>query len=244
MPLDLTVRLLELFSLLFIAGTLLCLQLYRWNFKRFFDSLLWTKIVYWIPIFIVFLGILYVGVWAALSVVIGLVMLGLREFRSAPSRGWLVSLYLLFFISSTFSLFSIFVTLNTETSVNLLIVVCFASVLSDVFAFFLGNYFGYTKLPSWINSRKSWEGVGGQIIGSFVGFMIVSLVIPINYPWVLAPLIGGASALGDILNSIVKRSIGIKDWGGTIPGHGGVLDRFSSLSAALLISFVYAVMML
>lgn len=244
MPLDLTVRLIMLFLLLFIVGTLLCLQLYKWNFKRFFSSLLWTKIVYWIPIFSLFLIVLHVGPWAALGVVIILIALGLREYRNAPSRGWLVSAYLLFFIASTFALFPIFVILDADTSINLLIVVCFASVLSDVFAFFLGNYFGSTKLPSWINNRKSWEGVGGQIIGAFVGFIIVSFVIPTSYPWMLALCIGSASALGDIFNSIVKRSIGIKDWGTTIPGHGGILDRFSSLSSALLVSFVYAAIML
>ena len=56
---------------------------------------------------------------------------------------------------------------------------------------------------------------------------------------ILAVLIGLASAMGDLINSIVKRRLKIKDWGNTIPGHGGILDRMSSLSFAFIAAYCY-----
>ena len=127
----------------------------------------------------------------------------------------------------------IFTDLSDAQSTTALISICFASVLSDVFAFFAGTYVGKHHLPSFINERKSYEGVVGQIIGAVIGLSVVSLLPRIGFSWPLALGIGFASAVGDIVNSIVKRARNMKDWGDTIPGHGGVLDRFSSLSFAI-----------
>lgn len=56
-----------------------------------------------------------------------------------------------------------------------------------------------------------------------------------NAAWWLILAIGIASAFGDLFNSVAKRQLDIKDWGQTIPGHGGVLDRMSSLSTTFMV---------
>ncbi len=227
----------SLFGGLFAVGTLLCLPLYRWQFKRFFRSTIWTKIIWWIPIFGVFIGVLMGGVWAA-AIVVGLLEVRATiEFLHAKGRRRKLSLF--YFLSVVVALVHLpyFFVLRPQTTVATLIVICFASVLSDVCAFFFGSYFGKHALPRWINPQKSWEGVGGQIVGALIGFTLVRLVVGIELSWWLALAIGGASALGDVMNSATKRQLDIKDWGRIIPGHGGILDRFSSLSYAIAISF-------
>ena len=110
---------------------------------------------------------------------------------------------------------------------------CLASVFSDVIAFFFGRYLGRHRLPGWINRGKSWEGVLGQLIGGVLGVFHLGMLFG-TQPTLLAGLvIGVASAVGDLVNSIAKRIAGSEDCGSTIPGHGGVIDRFCSLNIAL-----------
>ena len=231
------------FVILFCIGTLLCLWQAKWNARKFFHSSLWTKIMFWIPIFIVFLVVLIIGAWAMLAVWLGIIIQAIKEWYVSQSKNRITTAYLvLFLISATVAGLSLFI-LPSVHATNLLIIICLASVLSDVLAYFFGTTFHKHALPTFINPRKSWEGVAGQIIGAFVGLVIVLPIAPIPFALLFALIIGLGSALGDIANSIAKRSIGIKDWGGTIPGHGGVLDRFSSLSVAFLLSVSAALLL-
>jgi phosphatidate cytidylyltransferase len=79
----------------------------------------------------------------------------------------------------------------------------------------------------------------GQLIGGIVGALLFSWLLNVPISIAVGMLVGAASAIGDIINSIAKRQLAIKDWGTSIPGHGGVMDRFSSLNMAL---FVVAIM--
>jgi phosphatidate cytidylyltransferase len=121
---------------------------------------------------------------------------------------------------------------------QILLGVAFASVLSDVTAFFMGNYGGRHKLPAAFNDHKSWEGVAGQIIGAFIGITLAKLFLglPALDWWVALP-VGIGAALGDLLNSFMKRREGVKDWSNFLPGHGGFLDRFASLSFSIALSY-------
>ena len=117
---------------------------------------------------------------------------------------------------------------------SLWIAVVLASVLSDVTAFFFGKTMGRHHLPTFFNTHKSYEGVVGQIVGGVVGILITGMLFDVAVPlwWGLA--IGLLSAGGDLANSFTKRKLAIDDWGNTIPGHGGVMDRFASLNAVLV----------
>ena len=223
-----------IFITFFIIGSIACLPIYHWNIPAFFASALWTKIYWWIPIFTGFCAVLFVGLPVAVSLTIALILLAIWESRRprkpVPAYVWV---YLIVVCAGLVHL-PLLCTLGSGAQVAVtLISICFASVFSDVVAFFAGTYSGRHHLPAFINPRKSYEGVAGQIIGALLGIALVSLLPEIGFSWPLALGIGTASAAGDIYNSIIKRRLDIKQWGNTIPGHGGVLDRFASLSFAL-----------
>jgi len=122
---------------------------------------------------------------------------------------------------------------------NLLLVIGIASSVSDVTAFFFGSYFGIHKLPSFVNVNKSWEGILGQIAGALIGVLLIKLFIADKVNILLFLPIGAGSSIGDILNSYIKRKVGIKSWSYLLPGHGGVIDRFSSLAWSAIFTFYF-----
>ncbi len=243
MTFDLLWRFSALLFGLIIIGTVCCLPLFKWNLKKLLDSSLFTKIVWWIPIFIVLIAILYGQLFVAIVVTSITLLLAFREFiKNKAFKSSLAWLYFILFCLLMLHLILWFLVLPSPFSVEILAAVCIASVLSDVCAFFFGNYLGKHHLPSWLNDRKSWEGVIGQLVGAFIGAALAYFILQITLPIILVAFIGISSAFGDLFNSLVKRKLHIKDWGNTIPGHGGILDRLSSLSYALAVSFWYVIL--
>ena len=110
--------------------------------------------------------------------------------------------------------------------------------LSDSGAYFVGIFFGKHKLAPSISPKKTVEGFFGGIAGGVLGMMIFGLVLYVCFDlrvnFLYAVIYGAlgslASVLGDLTFSVIKRQTGIKDYGNLIPGHGGVLDRFDSIS--------------
>lgn len=105
---------------------------------------------------------------------------------------------------------------------------------ADIGAYFTGKRFGRVKLAPQISPGKTWEGVVG-------GLLAVALLSLLHTIWsgigiaVLVPLclaVGVISIVGDLTVSIFKRGAGVKDSGSLFPGHGGVLDRADSITAA------------
>ncbi len=108
----------------------------------------------------------------------------------------------------------------------------------DTGAFFVGRAFGRHRLAPTISAGKTWEGVaGGTASALVVGLLIRWLSISALGSFPLSPaLVVGAAALvamaaqtGDLVESAIKRSAGVKDTGTLLPGHGGMLDRLDSL---------------
>lgn len=107
---------------------------------------------------------------------------------------------------------------------------------SDTGAYFAGTRFGKRKLFERISPKKSWEGsIGGTILA-----ILMSIVVGYNFEllplwqWIgVATLIVVGGTYGDLVESLFKRSILIKDSGNFIPGHGGFLDRFDGLLIAV-----------
>lgn len=242
MTLSLLVYMIALFAAIFMAGTLLCLKLYKWEYNRYFTSQLWIKTYYWIPIFAYFLAILYLQIWGAIAALILLAYLAVRELLNLKVRTWHSIAYTMVIVIAIAHLIFYFITFDEDMAVTVLILIVFSSVMSDICAYFSGNFLGRHKLPDWINSNKSWEGVFGQLLGAVIGFLLVTPIFQQAPSIQLALIIGAASAFGDILNSVVKRNAGIKDWGNTIPGHGGILDRFASLAFALAAAYYFAIL--
>lgn len=116
--------------------------------------------------------------------------------------------------------------------------------LNDTFAYFIGHRFGLRKLASLISPGKTMAGFWGGFLGSSVGFLIFWHFLPNPLNLVqgifIVFLVGLAAPLGDLSESLIKRSFGVKDSGNLIPGHGGMLDRIDALlfSAPVVYFFV------
>lgn len=235
---DKLIELSVLVAALLVAGSLACLPLYGWSVARFVASSLFIKIVMWVPIYLMLLGVIVGGPVPGLVLAAGIAVLAAVEYYRQTHRlravPWQVRMYGTVFCLCVLGMAGFFWLLPRESYVSVVTLLCFGSVLSDVVAFFFGNYLGRYPLPEWINPRKSWEGVLGQLIGGVAGVWLAASVMGIQAIWWLGLLIGVASALGDLLNSIAKRQLAVKDWAATIPGHGGVLDRCSSLAMAFV----------
>lgn len=104
---------------------------------------------------------------------------------------------------------------------------------SDTSAYFVGRKFGKTKLAPRISPKKTIEGSAGGLAASVVGAVVMSFFLPGLGPIdaiALGILAGAAGQAGDLLMSVLKRSSGVKDSGGILPGHGGILDRVDALA--------------
>lgn len=113
---------------------------------------------------------------------------------------------------------------------------------SDTGAYLVGTQFGKHRLFERISPKKSWEGsVGGSAVAVGVGLLFAHLfpaIAPIH--WVVMALICVVfGTLGDLVESMLKRSLNVKDSGTALPGHGGFLDRFDAVLGAAPVLFVY-----
>ena len=121
---------------------------------------------------------------------------------------------------------------NAWNAYGYLCFVIFATEVNDVAAFTFGKIFGRHPLRSEISPRKTWEGALGALAVSMVLPWLLRFSLPDFGPTqlILAGLIVGIGGqLGDLSISVIKRDIGTKDMGASIPGHGGILDRIDSL---------------
>jgi phosphatidate cytidylyltransferase len=107
-------------------------------------------------------------------------------------------------------------------------------VAADVGAYFSGRQFGRNKLAPRVSPGKTWEGVLGGLCGAAIVAVVgVSWFEVPAAPFVALSLVAVlASIIGDLTESLFKRHAGIKDSGSLLPGHGGVLDRVDSVTAA------------
>ncbi len=127
-------------------------------------------------------------------------------------------------------------TLNAGRYVILIPFVC--AFMSDAGAYFVGLKFGKHKLAPVVSPNKTIEGVFGGLASAVLSMLIYALILDWGFKFdvqygvaLLYGLVGSlAGTFGDLSFSVIKRQTGIKDYGNLIPGHGGALDRFDSLT--------------
>ncbi|WP_192035448.1 phosphatidate cytidylyltransferase [Halomonas sp. YLGW01] len=110
--------------------------------------------------------------------------------------------------------------------------------LADTGAYFAGRAFGRRKLAPAVSPGKSWEGVVGGVVATLALALGYAAWLSLGLSETLCLLVATGvvtlvSVLGDLVESMLKRTRGIKDSGVLLPGHGGVLDRIDSLTAAI-----------
>jgi len=115
----------------------------------------------------------------------------------------------------------------------------------DSGAYFIGSHFGRHSLFKRVSPKKTWEGsLGGMFCVLLVAYVIsysFTTINPVN--WIIAALIINITGtFGDLIKSLMKRSLHIKDSGKILPGHGGMLDRFDTLLASAPFAFCFLVL--
>lgn len=151
-------------------------------------------------------------------------------------------LYVPFLAGFALLLLSVPETAAGDLGRNFLLSVIGLTILYDVSAYAAGTVWGRRPMAPTISPRKSWEGaLGATLLLLFVAIAVLPSVDPFTAPRAvgLALVISVAAPLGDLVESALKRDLGIKDMGSLLPGHGGVLDRVDALLFALPASYYY-----
>jgi phosphatidate cytidylyltransferase len=120
--------------------------------------------------------------------------------------------------------------------------------VNDTAAYFAGRFLGRHKMAPRISPKKTWEGFAGGVVGSVGGALLVraldltSDLGTLSWRGTVLLALGAAvlGPLGDVVESMLKRAVGVKDSGDLIPGHGGLLDRIDALVFVAPWVWVYA----
>jgi phosphatidate cytidylyltransferase len=159
------------------------------------------------------------------------------------SAGYLRDATASIFTAAYLPLFASFAAMLVEPHDGTARVLCFmiAVVCSDTGGYVAGVLFGKHPMAPSISPKKSWEGFAGSMLAGLVaGALSVSLLL--HGHWWLGLPFGAALVLsatgGDLVESLIKRDLGIKDMGNLLPGHGGLMDRMDSLLPSAVVSWM------
>lgn len=123
------------------------------------------------------------------------------------------------------------------------IMLCYIFIIwvNDVFAYLVGVCFGKHRMCSRISPKKSWVGFFGGVTASVIAGVVCGYLLGGDMVvWgVLALIVSVTGVAGDFVESLFKRSAGVKDSGAIMPGHGGFLDRFDAMLISAPYAFVY-----
>jgi phosphatidate cytidylyltransferase len=183
------------------------------------------------------------------SVVLGLLFLSLTFlFSSRPPHEMLTSVSLTYFGVLYFGILGGYFLLLRDLPRGswLLLFVYVATWAYDTGGYFVGRFFGRHKMTPRVSPKKSWEGSLGGFVFTFTGLFLLWKFIPVYQEifgfkdiLILSLLMSLFGQLGDLVESMIKRSLSAKDSGSFFPGHGGIFDRIDSLLFNAPILFYY-----
>jgi phosphatidate cytidylyltransferase len=119
----------------------------------------------------------------------------------------------------------------------------FTTFASDTTAFFVGRAWGRHKLAPKISPGKTWEGTIAGVFGAIIVSLLFTLLLPLGY-WqaiVLGIVVSIFGQISDLVESLFKRNMGVKDSSRLIPGHGGFLDRIDSVVFVGVVVYYYVI---
>jgi len=161
--------------------------------------------------------------------------------KEQPFTNIALTLVAVFYVATPFTLLIIVGFLENRYSWHIILGTIFLIWAADSGAYFFGKAFGRTKLFERISPGKTWEGwLGGTLLCLGVSYVLSLFLQDMDLPhWIgVALIVSVFGVLGDLVESMLKRSLQVKDSGSLLPGHGGILDRFDSL--LMVVPFIVA----
>jgi phosphatidate cytidylyltransferase len=181
------------------------------------------------------------------TMLISLICLLLRPSREKAFRDWawmiVGALYVGWMLSYWLNLRGL---ADGQNWVYLAMLTTFAN---DTGAFFIGRARGKHKLVPAVSPAKTWEGAIGGLVCAILAAIVIALVLNLISPFtfkywqiiLLGFLVSLFAQLGDLVESLLKRNMGVKESGNLLPGHGGILDRFDSLIFVGAVVYYYVI---
>jgi len=175
------------------------------------------------------------------AVVLSLIWLLLRPQKEGAFIGWAWTiagiLYMGWLLSHLVALRGL------DDGRNWVFLALIATFGSDTAAFFTGRALGRHHLAPGISPGKTWEGTIAGFLGAIIVSLLFTMLLPLGYGQaiLLGFLISLFGQLGDLIESLLKRNMGVKDSGSLLPGHGGALDRIDSVVFAGVVVYYYVI---
>ncbi|OGX88023.1 hypothetical protein BEN48_10390 [Hymenobacter glacialis] len=177
-----------------------------------------------------------IALFLCLPVVLLLRAIVLWPKHSKPFSDVAVTLAGLFYVGFPMTLLGVIANFHTTYDYRRIFGLLFLVWASDIGAYAAGKTFGKHKLAPSISPGKTWEGwAGGFLLTLAVGWALTFMLpdVPLAHLLVAAGVVAVFGPLGDLAESMLKRSVGVKDSGTFMPGHGGLLDRFDAFLLVL-----------
>ena len=176
------------------------------------------------------------------AIVLPLLWLVLRPQKEGAFIEWVWTIAGILYVGW---LLSYLVALRLDAGRNWVFFALFTTFGSDTTAFFVGRVLGRHHLAPLISPKKTWEGAIAGVFGAMIVSLLFTLPIPLNLPLsygqavLLGLLVSVFGQFGDLVESLLKRNVGVKESGKLIPGHGGFLDRMDSVVFAGIVVYLY-----
>ena len=199
-------------------------------------------------------------VWVVYGMSLLIAMIGqLWNKVSNPVESWMHISYSQIYVALPFALVNMIAFFRGQFTPILVLSLFVFIWVNDSFAYLVGSLFGRHRLFERVSPKKSWEGfVGGNIFALASAYLMSVLNQPLSnllvgndgaslelWQWfVFAQIVVVFGTMGDLVESLLKRTLGVKDSGAAIPGHGGWLDRFDSLIFAAPVVACYLYLLL
>ena len=196
-------------------------------------------------------------VWVVYGMSLLTAMLGqLWNTKTNPVESWMHIAYSQIYVALPFALLNMIAFFRGQFTPVLVLSMFIFIWANDSFAYLTGSLFGRHRMFERVSPKKSWEGfIGGNLFTLAAAYLMSILDQPLSnllvghdgaslelWQWlVFAQIVVVFGTLGDVVESLLKRTLGVKDSGAAIPGHGGWLDRFDSLifAAPVVASYLY-----